>query len=648
MRPEYFSKNLRVLLLVVGSSLLPWVVRGEIRTGVLLPDGKEFISWEEPLRFSKTYYVNQRHPKASDSNPGTQELPFLTISRAASLLQAGERVMIASGIYRGRVDPARGGTGPLQMISYEAAPGATVIVRGSHLVKQGWQPSTGYPLPAGSLAPKVYQLNLEPIEFHGYNPFAMVNLMGDRRYLAAKPEELRPHLLRRGMVFCDGHKLEQAELFQELGKKAGRFWVEHQGTILHARLPGDANPAEHEVELVTEEQVFAPHQRGLAYIRVKGITFEQAANGFPVPQHGLVSASGGHHWIIEDCVLRHANSVALDLGYQDWNAIPPSIIGHSIVRRNHIEDAGVCGVAGLGVQDTLIESNLIENVGWQDVEFMWESGGIKLHATKNCLLRNNVIRHLRYAPGVWLDYENHNTRVTGNIFGDLQETLRGGIYLEASQYPNLLDHNIFWNITRGKGGSLHNIPPEGGCGIITDGSDDATIAHNLFGQCENAGVQTRTTENRIVGNRGGTARDHRVLNNIFYRCGKSIHFSHKENMAEGNLYLRPGTEDIPEYQSEGRGLNWIAELKTTLYLDLPAWQKYFGFDRRGAYADMEIAVDLDELKLSWKIAGSVPAEKTAEWFQHDLLGRVAGESRPAGPLAQALAELKSISIDPRQ
>lgn len=648
MRPEYLSKSLRVLLLVVGVSLFPWMVWGEVHTGVLLPDGKEFVSWEEPLRFTKTYSVDQRHPKASDSNPGTRELPFLTISRAASLLQPGERVIIASGTYRERVDPARGGTGPSQMISYETAPGTTVIVRGSLLVKQGWQPSTGYPLPPVSPVPKVYQLNLETMELHGYNPFAMVNLMGDRRYLAAKPEELRPHLLRRGMIFCDGQKLEQAELFQEVGKKGGRFWVEHQGTILHVRLPGDADPAEHEVELVTEEQVFAPRQRGLAYIRLKGISFEHAANGFPVPQRGLVSTSGGHHWIIEDCVIRHANSVALDLGYQDWNAIPPSIIGHSIVRRNHITDAGVCGMAGLGVQNTLIESNLIENVGWQDVEFMWESGGIKLHVTKNCLLRNNVIRHLRYAPGVWLDYENHNTRVTGNIFGDIQETLRGGIYLEASQYPNFLDHNIFWKITRGKGGSLQNIPPEGGCGIITDGSDDATIAHNLFGQCENAGVQTRTTENRIVGSRGGTARDHRVLNNIFYRCGKSIYFSHKENLAEGNLYLRAGTEDIPEYQSEGRGLNWIAELKTTLYLDLPAWQKYFGFDRHGAYADMEIAVDLDELKLSWKIAGSLPAEKTAEWFRHDLLGRVAGESRPAGPLAEVPVRLKSISIDPRQ
>ncbi len=648
MRAKLLVQEWRSILILAGWCFLPCLARGELHTGVLLPDGKEFVSWEESLKFSKTYYVDNRHSKASDSNPGTLELPFLTINRAASILQAGERVVIGAGIYREKVVPARGGTGPGQMISYEGAPGAKVIVRGSRLVKEGWQPSEGYPLPPGTPAPRIFQLNMDSLEFHGYNPFGMVNIMGDRRYLAANPEELRPHLLRRGMVFCDGQKLEQVSLYQELGKRAGSFWVEHQGMTLHLRLPSDANPPGHEVELVTEEQVFAPRLRGLAYIRVKGITFEHAANGFPVPQRGLVSASGGHHWIIEDCIIRHANAVALDLGYQDWNALPPAIIGHSIVRRNHISDAGVCGVAGLGVQNTLIESNLIENVGWQDVEFMWESGGIKLHVTRNCLLRNNVIRHLRFAPGVWLDYENHNTRVTGNIFGDIQETLRGGIYLEASQYPNMLDQNVFWDITRGKGGSLHKIPPEGGCGIITDGSDDATIVHNLFAHCQNAGVQTRTVENRIVGNRGGTARDHRVLYNIFYHCGKSIYFSHKENLAEGNLYLQPGSEDLPEYQSEDRGLNWIPELNTTLYLDLPAWQKYFGFDRKGSYAPMEMKVDLDALKLTWKIAGPLPQDNTAEWFRRDLLGKPSRATRPPGPLSLVPEVLESISIDSRQ
>ena len=78
----------------------------EVRSGVLLPDGQEFVSWETPLQFTKTYYVDNRNPKASDANPGTKDLPFLTINKAAEVLQPGERwksskAFIASASCRG-------------------------------------------------------------------------------------------------------------------------------------------------------------------------------------------------------------------------------------------------------------------------------------------------------------------------------------------------------------------------------------------------------------------------------------------------------------------------------------------------------------------------------------------------------------------
>jgi len=577
-------------------------------------------------------------------------LPYLTVNKAAQVLEPGERVVIMSGVYRERVSPARGGTGPDKMISYEAAPGATVIVKGSRLVKKGWEMSTGYETGRGEPGrpqPGIYQINIAGLDFHGYNPFGMANIMGDRQYLNPTRAELRAHVLRRGMVFVDGRRLEQVELYRELGKKDGTFWCEHHGLTLHVRLPGDANPTEHEVELVIQEQVCAPEKWGLGYIRVKGITFEHAANGFPVPQRGLVSANGGHHWIVEDCAIRYANAVGLDIGYQDWNRVPPSLIGHSIVRRNQVEDAGICGIAGLGVRETLVAYNLIENIGWQDVELMWESGGIKLHTTKSCLWRGNVIRHLGYAPGIWLDYENSNTRVTGNVIGDLKETVRGGIYLEASHDQNMLDHNIIWKVTVGKGGSTLNIPPHGGWGIITDGSDDAVIAHNLFGRCQDAGVKTRTVESRIVGSRGGTARDHRVLNNTFFKCGRSIDLSHKENKADGNLYSKGGGEVEDEYQSEGRGLNWISGPEPPLRLDLPAWQKYFGFDRSGAYAAMNIDVDLDALQMTWSASGAIPDVDPATHFRRDFLGESVGRMRKPGPLAQVPGTTTVIGIDPR-
>jgi hypothetical protein len=620
-------------------------------TGVLLPNGREFVSWEKPLQFSRTYYVDNRNSRASDSNPGTKELPFLTINRAAQVLQPGERVIIMAGVYRERIDPARGGIGPDTMISYEAAPGANVIVKGSRIVKTGWEPSSDFKtdLPGAARAKvKIYRRRLDDLDFHGYNPFGMVSIMQDRIYLMPKPEELWRHLARRGMVFVDGRRLEQVELYQHLGRRDGAFWCEHDGLTIHVRLPGDADPVQHEVELAIQEQVFAPRTRGLSYLRVKGISFEHSANAFPVPQRGMISLSRGHHWIIEDCTLRHANGVALDIGAQDWDMELPAVIGHAIVRRNHIDDVGVCGIAGMAVRDTLIEFNLIEHVGYQDVELAWETGGIKLHQTKNCLLRGNIIRHTIHAEAIWLDYENTNTRVTGNVMGDTQETLRGGIYLEASHDSNMIDNNIIWKATEGAGGGSYNIPPHGGWGITVDGSDETVIAHNLIGYTQDAAIKFRNIEGRIVSGRGGTARRNKVLNNIFFRCGKAIDFSNSDNTADYNLYTKDWGGVRDETQSVGRGLNWIPDAGATLRLDLEAWQKFFGFDKNSAYADMRIDIDLDALTMTWSVSGVVPQAPTEKHFRKDLLNQSAGDVRKPGPLLRLPDSPTKVHIDPRR
>jgi hypothetical protein len=620
-------------------------------TAVFLPDGREFVSWERPIAFSKTYHVDNMNSRAADANPGTSELPFLTIGRAAQVLQPGERVVIRSGVYRERVDPARGGTDPDRMISYEAAPGADVVIKGSRLVKTGWRSSTDFKLagPAENRAKvKIYERSLEDLDFQGYNPFGMASIMQNRVYLMPKPEELWRHLKRRGLVFVDGRRLEQVELYRGLGEKDGTFWCEHDGLTVHVCLPDDGDPAEHEVELAIQEQVFAPRTPGLAFIRLQGITFEHAANGFPVPQRGLVSMSRGHHWIIEDCVIREANGVALDIGAQDWDMAPPPVIGYAIVRRNHIDEAGVCGIAGMGVQNTLIEANLIEHVGFRDVELAWETGGIKLHQTKSCLLRANVIRHTVHAEAIWLDYENANTRVTGNVMGDTLETLRGGVYLEASHEANMIDNNIIWRATEGAGGGSYNMPGHGGWGITVDGSDETVIAHNLIGLTQDAAVKFRNIEGRIVSGRGGTTRRNGVLNNIFYRCGKAIDFSNTDNTADGNLYTKEWGATGDENQAVGRGLNWIPDAGTILRLDLEAWRKFFGFDKNGAYADMTINVDLDALTMTWAVSGDIRELQSGKHFQRDLVGRAAGEARKPGPLVNVPEEPATVSIDPRR
>jgi len=238
--------------------------------------------------------------------------------------------------------------------------------------------------------------------------------------------------------------------------------------------------------------------------------------------------------------------------------------------------------------------------------------------------------------------------VTGNVMGDTLETLRGGIYLEASQYPNMLDNNIIWKATEGKGGGSYNMPGHGGWGITVDGTDETVIAHNLIGLTQDAGIKFRNIEGRIVGSRGGTTRWNKVLGNIFYRCGKAIDFSNQDNTADGNLYTRDWGGQTDETQGVGRGLNWISGPGTPLILDLEAWQKFFGFDKTGAYADMSIQVDLDALAMTWSVSGAAPQAPTGKHFRRDLLGEAAGEVRGPGPILRLPDTPTRIAIDPRQ
>ena len=136
------SPALLVVLLILFAVSSGWAVDlKSLDPPVYLPDGKEFKAWEASIAFTRTYHVDALNPQASDDNPGTKSRPFATINRAAQVLRRGERAVIHAGTYRERVRPARGGTGPDQMISYEAAPRETVVVKGSRMLRSKWLPS---------------------------------------------------------------------------------------------------------------------------------------------------------------------------------------------------------------------------------------------------------------------------------------------------------------------------------------------------------------------------------------------------------------------------------------------------------------------------------------------------------------------------
>ena len=74
----------------------------------------------------------------SDSSDGSQSRPFRTINQAADLAQAGDTVVVHEGEYREWVRPRRGGLSDQRRITYEAAAGEHVVIKGSEPVT-GWE-----------------------------------------------------------------------------------------------------------------------------------------------------------------------------------------------------------------------------------------------------------------------------------------------------------------------------------------------------------------------------------------------------------------------------------------------------------------------------------------------------------------------------
>ena len=580
----------------------------------LLPSGACFAFWDDATAYSREYHVAQQHPYADDNNPGTVDSPFRSIYAAAQMVQPGEKVIVHAGVYRECVRPLRGGTGPTAMIAYEAFPGEEVVITGAERWTPKPQPGAGYRThsPEG-----VWMADL-PIGCYedGYNPFLLRNayqylpVYGDLQDSAFLQRALR----RRGALFVDGEPLAQAYHLHELAKSDGAFWVEEPGLRLHVRLPGDADPACHRLEVTVREQAFAPHTFGLGYIRVRGFTFSKVADGLPVPQRAAVSAMRGHHWIIENCTIEHANACGMDIGAQTWDAAVPDPTGGHIIRGNLIRQCGICGIAGaLGVHHSLIEANTIEKIGGLELERMWECAGLKFHLAEHCLIRHNTFRHIHHASGIWLDCTNINNRITRNVFTDIA-CLNGAIYMEMNFDQNLIDHNIFWGIR------ADDVPPgqtsTSVAAVRADCNESLVVAHNFFGHVAGPAVLFSLFQaERKHGGRTGLNRANAALNNVVYHCAARLHLGClAENVSDGNLYDESGDSCSFHISNPAPGN----------FQNLASWQRYFNIDLHSTQAKLETEFDEVNGILNWHTDGPLPATQRIDGVPKDIFEHSVG------------------------
>lgn len=430
----------------------------------------------------------------NDYADGTKTSPFATISKAAAVAEAGDCVIVHEGTYREWVKPAHRGYSDINRITYEAAEGEKVVIKGSEIVKD-WENIEG----------SVWKAVVSNEMFGDFNPFyepltgdwlidpadrqvhaADVYLNGKSLYEAATLNEVKNPVMREDGFNAPWTLHREPLLYPEDSMLLWYAEVDRDTTTIYANFQG-ADPTKELVEINVRQFCFYPERTGMDYITVRGFEMAQAASPWAPPtadQPGLIGAHWSKGWIIENNIIHDAKCSAVSLGkeistghnactrrhhkpgyqYQmeavfrarqiGWSK---EKIGSHIVRNNVIYDCGQNGIVGhMGCVFSEIYNNEIYNVGVKHEFFGYEIAGIKLHAAVDVQIHNNNIHHCTL--GTWLDWQAQGTRVSKNLYYGNDRDLM----VEVTHGPYMVDNNIFAsdynfdNVAQG-GAYLHNL-----------------------------------------------------------------------------------------------------------------------------------------------------------------------------------------------
>ncbi len=463
--------------------------------------------------------------KGNDANDGSAAKPFRTISAAARIAQPGDVITVHAGTYRERVTPPRGGESDARRITYQAAPGEVVEIKGSEVVRD-WKPYRG----------DVWKLTLPNSYFGSYNPYKDL-IEGDWFTDRGRPHHTGEVYLN-GKALLESHQLEgvlNPQPYPEARDREASVWTwytesDANSTYIYANFHGK-NPNQETVEINVRDSCFYPDKPGRNFITVRGFRMRHAATQWAAPTAEQIALIGTHWskgWIIENNVISdskcscvtlgkergtghnvwtrnpvkdgatHYNEViirALDIGWSKEN------IGSHVVRNNTIYNCEQAGIAGsLGAVFSRITNNHIYSI-WARRQFTGaEMGGIKLHGAIDVLIKNNRIHNA--GRGLWMDWMAQGTRISSNL---LYDNTTDDLFVEVDHGPFLVDNNIFLSPVS-----------------LTDMSEGGAYAHNFMG----GRIVSRPEPNRwtpyhrphstsLAGVTLTNGGDNRFYNNIF-------------------------------------------------------------------------------------------------------------------------------------
>jgi hypothetical protein len=472
-----------------------------------------------PLRANaNVYWVDTDNPSASDRGPGSESIPFKTISRAAKDLKPGDNVLVRPGVYREEVQIRASGTKELPIRFFAEKPG-TVIVTGADVIKDFSRVQSDEPIYRVTW-PHVFAIDHrdgKPIEHHPDD----APLWGRAEQVIVGGKQLLPVSSEKELRAA---KSIDPPLPKLGGPFAGHFFADSKSHLLMVKLADGSDPNQHRVEASTRGQIFGISEfasdKGVSFVEAHGFIFRYAAN---FPQRAAVVLHG-HDNLVEDCVIEDmaGQGVAVD----------------GTLRTCTIRNNGHIGGSAIG-DHFLNEDCVWEGNSWKPISRNWEAGGAKVVLARGGTFRDCLFRR-NGGPGLWFDIDCKGILVTNCVF---DENEKSGLFIEISRdvtaVRNLLRRNAIAAVGQREKADWSS------AGIQLGESEDCVIAFNTCAG-NREGITLREQGPRATKTREGTTIDYHNTGHVIARNLLKGNEDHALGLWYDNAFFsnQPSTEPV--------------------------------------------------------------------------------------------------------
>jgi len=442
---------------------------------------------------STEYHVAK---SGNDSNKGTADSPFLTISAASKVAKPGDMITVHAGVYREYVNPPRGGNSEKDRIVYRASPGEDVKIKGSEQITT-WIKDNG----------STWKVEIPNSFFNNQNPYARKLGWVSENWL------MTGEWTHCGDVYLNGEAFYEKKTIEEVRNVKNSWYtkIDSSTSVTHIWANfGDADPNKELAEINVRESIISPVDTNVNYITIRGFTIMHSANGWAPPsgyQGAAISTNGGHHWIVENCEVINAKTCGFSMGNPRSRRRRASMdydhVGHHIIRNNIFRRCGQCAIVGAGYNTaTYIVGNYIGETSYRAEFWGHEVAAIKFHNGVDIVIENNYIGNTNKVRALWIDFGNQNIRITRNFIG-VQ------MFIEMNHCPMLMDNNSFEGVDVNRGSGAITLAHN------RINMDNIRYTHDPFRKSAFYKAHTRETVMREL----SFIRDERWYNNIFIKRG---------------------------------------------------------------------------------------------------------------------------------